>query len=110
MPEQKPRRRAPAPERKIAELQPEQDIRARLMGTIIGVTDSSILLDDGSGKVEVIFDQSEALLGMEEGKFVRVVVRILPLIDGYECRGECIQQLDGFDVKLYKSAREISIG
>ena len=43
----------------------------------------------------------------KEGQFVKVITRILPLIDGYECRGEAIQDLNGINIELYRKAREV---
>jgi len=44
---------------------------------------------------------------VRQGQFIRVITRILPLIDGFECRGEAIQVLDGFNLDLYKKAKKI---
>lgn len=100
------RRRLPAVEKTISDIKPE-DVRVRLLGMIIGMTGSSLIFDDGSGKTEIVFDGPENLAGLNNGQMVRVVARVLPLIDGFECRGECVQSLEGFDIALYKRAREL---
>lgn len=99
------RRRLPAVEKKIADIHPESDVRVRILGTVIGLLNNSIVIDDGSGKVEVAFDEQPSYIN--QGQFVRIVARVLPLIDGFDCRGECIQVLDNFDVNLYRTAKEI---
>jgi hypothetical protein len=99
------RRRLPAIEKKIIEIQPEVDVRIRLMGTVIDTSPNSVVVDDGSGKAEVYFEEEPHI---REGQFIRVITRVLPLIDGFECRGECIQLLDGFNIDLYKKAKEIA--
>jgi len=98
------RRRLPALERKITEIHPEMDVRVRLTGTVIESTLNSIVLDDGSGKVEIFFDEDP---NVRHGQMVKTIVRILPLIDGFECRGEAVQTLDGFDIDLYNKAKEV---
>jgi hypothetical protein len=98
------KRRLPSVEKSIADIQPESDVRIRLIGTVIDTTPNSVIIDDGTGKLEVYFGEE---LNVKQGQRVRVVTRIVPLIDGFECRGEVLQTLDGFDVGLYKKAREI---
>lgn len=98
------KRRAVAIEKSIAQIQPEKDIRVRLIGIVIDVKENSLVIDDGSGKVEILFDQP---ITVRQGQLVRVITRILPLIDGYECRAECVQNLENFDIDLYKRAKEI---
>jgi len=99
------RRRLVAVEKKIEEIQPETDVRVRLTGTVIDVGLNSVVVDDGSGKVEIFFEKEPLV---RQGQLIRVITRILPLIDGYECRGEAIQDLDGFNIDLYKKAKEIA--
>ncbi|MBR9682878.1 MAG: hypothetical protein GOV02_04330 [Candidatus Aenigmarchaeota archaeon] len=96
------RKRKAAVEKKITDIQPDKDIRVRLLGTIIGMGNSTLMLDDGSSQIEIIFDQDVS--NMKQGQLIRVIARILPLTEGFECKGECIQLLDGFDIELYKSA------
>ncbi|OGI12650.1 hypothetical protein A3K64_03660 [Candidatus Micrarchaeota archaeon RBG_16_36_9] len=98
------RRRLPSIEKSIADIQPESDVRVRLIGTVIDTTSNSIVVDDGTGKVEVYFGEEP---NIKQGQMVRVITRIMPQIDGFECRGEAVQALDGFNLKLYKKAREI---
>ncbi len=96
------RRRLAAKEKKISEVVKE-DIRVRIFGTVIEKADS-LLIDDGSGRLEVLFDEAPAA---EVGEKVRVIARILPLADGFEARGEVLQKMEGFDFDAYKKAREI---
>lgn len=98
------RRRLPAIERKVTEIHPEMDVRVRLTGTVIDSTTNSFVLDDGSGKVEIFFDEDP---NVRQGQMVKTIVRVLPLIDGFECRGEAVQSLDGFDIDLYNKAKEV---
>jgi hypothetical protein len=103
----KARRRLPAKEKSISDIQADKDVRVRITGTIIGLDGGSLMVDDGTSQVEILFDKLDLLEGFKEGQLVRVITRILPLIDGYECRGEAVQDLSGIDMNLYKKAREI---
>jgi len=101
----KPRRRLPAKERTISDIQADKDVRVRIMGTVIGLSGNSLMVDDGSSHAEILFDKTDLLTGLKEGQLVKVVTRILPLIDGYECRGEAVQDLTGININLYKQVR-----
>ena len=98
------RRRLPSVEKSIADILPESDVRVRLIGTVIDNTPNSVVIDDGTGKVEVYFGEET---DVKQDQRVRIITRILPQIDGFECRGEAIQSLEGFNLNLYKKAREI---
>lgn len=98
------RRRLPAIEKDIASIQPEVDVRVRLTGTVIDAGPNSVVIDDGSGKAEIMFEEQ---LQVNRGQLVRVIARVLPLIDGFEFRGELLQNLDNFDVNLYKRAKDL---
>lgn len=98
------KRRLPAIEKKISEIQPDSDVRVRLIGTVIDSGSNSIVLDDGSGKAEIYFEDQPKV---HQGQLIRIVTRILPMIDGFECRGEVMQNLENFNLDLYKKAREL---
>ena len=100
------KRRLPAVEKPISDIM-DKDVRVRITGTVIGLGDGSLIIDDGTGKVEVGFTDVNMIAGLTEGQMIRIISRIRPLIDGYACEGEAVQNLVGFDVNLYKKAREI---
>ena len=97
-------RRLPAAEKSIAEIT-DKDIRVRILGTVIGTGDSSLMIDDATGRVEVTFDDSIDYI--KQGQLIRIIARILPQNSGFECKGVCIQTLEGFDIELYKRAKEV---
>ncbi len=105
-PSEKPRKRLPAVEKSIADISADKDVRVRILGVVIETADQSLLVDDGTGKAEVNWETAEQTGGLQRGQLVRVVARVLPLIDGYALRGEALQRLDGFDLQLYKKARQ----
>ena len=51
------RRRLVAVEKRIEDIQPESDVRVRLIGTVIDVAQNSIVIDDGSGKIDIFFEK-----------------------------------------------------
>ena len=101
------RRRLPGIEKTVDSIQPETDVRVRLTGTVIDVGTNSMVLDDGTGKIEIVLEDQPQI---NVGQTARVIARILPLIDGFQCRGEVVQTLDGFDLDLYKKAKDIVKG
>ena len=88
----------------IAKINPEKNVRVRIMGRIIDKGDSVIVVDDGSAKADIILDLMPAA---DIGDFVRVFCRVLPLEEGYELRGEIVQDMNGMDMNLYKKIFEI---
>lgn len=102
---ERPQRRMAAAEKAIKEIKPE-DIRVRILGTILALSEGEMIIDDGSGKLEIFFDDQQQLVNLHEGQLVRVITRVLPLTNGFEARGEVVQNLDGFDLGLWKKTKE----
>ena len=88
--------RHPATPKKIADIN-GNDVRVRISGTVLDFTNSIIVLDDGTGRAEIVSE-----IPAKEGSFVRVFARVLALEDRYELRAELIQDLSGTDKNLYK--------
>lgn len=106
---ERPKKRLPATEKSITDISADRDVRVRILGTLLDSSDNTILVDDGTGKAEVTFDEGNGIDGLQKGQLVRVIARVLPLIDGYALRGEAIQRLEGFDLQLYKKARQLVV-
>ena len=87
----------PAVLKKIAEINPEKDVRIRILGRVIDKQDGTIVVDDGSSTAQVVTDSS-----CEVDDVVCVFARVLPLEDGYELRGEIVQIKNDLDMGLYK--------
>lgn len=96
-------RRLPAKPRSISDIRPE-DIRVSITGTIIGRQGNVIVLDDGSGKVNVSFEEPVRL---GENRLVRVFGRVMPLEEGVEIQGEIIQDMEGLDLELKKRVEKL---
>lgn len=92
--------RSPAVPRRIADINPETDIRVRLVGRVSDKRDNSIFLKDDSGEVEIIMEPEFASC-LSEGEIIRVFTRVLPLETGYELRSELIQDMNKLDKELY---------
>lgn len=97
------KKRLPAKEKLVSEIQ-QNDIRVRILGTVIDRNENSVFVDDGSGRLEILTEGRCP----GAGKMVRIVTRILPLTGGFEARAECMQDMAGFDVELYRRAREVA--
>jgi hypothetical protein len=90
-------KRLPAAQKKIIDINPEKDVRVRILGRIIDKADGAIVVDDGSSTATII---AETQSGINDT--VMVISRVLPLEEGYELRGEAVQDMNGLDMELYK--------
>ncbi len=88
---------APAAYRKISEIKPDQDIRVRILGRVIGKGDGMIAIDDGTGRADIVTEELDA----NTNDIVRVFARVLPLENGYELRAELVQKMDKLDLELH---------
>ncbi len=96
-------RRRAAFEKKISEIAKE-DIRVRLIGLVIDKKDNIVVIDDGTGKINVVFDEP---VQTETNKKVRVLGRVMPAEEGFEIQGEILQDMSGYDMELYNKVREL---
>ena len=97
------RRRLPSVERTIDTLSPD-DIRVRILGTVIDKQDTTLILDDGSGKLQATF---ETPITAEPNQLVRVFGRLIPVENGFQLQGELIQDMSRLDFSLYKKVRSL---
>lgn len=96
-------RRLPFIDRKISEIKPE-DIKVSILGTIVDKKGDIIVIDDGSGKINAIFEEP---VNFEVNTLVRIFGRVIPVETGLELRGEIIQDMTGLDMELYKKVKEL---
>ena len=99
-------RRMPAIPRKISDINPEKDIRVRLLGRVIDKSDNTIIIDDGSGKAEIIVENESDFERLNINDVLRIFTRVLPLETGYELRSEIIHDMNKLDLDLYKKIYE----
>ena len=90
-------KRLPAVPKAITDINPEKDVRVRILGKIVDRQDGMIMVDDGTTTAQVITDAT-----CEINDLVCVFARVLPLEDGYELRGEIVQNKNGMDMSLHK--------
>ncbi len=100
-------RRAPAKLRSIDEVNPREDIRIKIVCTVIDKKEDSVVVDDGTGKTEVFLD-TEELEEIDEKKRVRIFGRVLPTPESFELQGEIVQEMDDVDFDLYKKVLEVA--
>ncbi len=100
-------RRAPARPRKIEHIDPRDDIRVRIVCTVLEKGEDSVMVDDGTGTTEVFLDRGD-LQGIEENDRVRIIGRVLPTPESFEIQGELLQSMQGVDMDLYDEVRTIT--
>jgi hypothetical protein len=98
-------RGGPARPRKISEIK-IGDERVRVVGTVVDKKEGEFTLDDGSGYLTVIFDDSSMVEGIRVGSVVRVFGTPLSVAGASELHAEIIQRMDGLDLALYKEVHE----
>lgn len=106
MPPEQQQRRAPARPKNIEDIDPQSDIRVRIIGTVLSKDQDSITIDDGTGSVETFLDE-EDLEEIEDGERVRVFGRVLPTPDSFEIQGEIVQSLADLDPELYDRVKKV---
>jgi uncharacterized protein YdeI (BOF family) len=99
------RRRMPSVERRISEIRPG-DMRVRLVGTVVDRQENRIVLDDGSGRVNVSFGFSPQA---NPKQFVRVFGRVIETGNGLEVDGEIVQNMEKLDKDLYKKINSLKL-
>ncbi len=97
------RKRMPAAEKKISDIKAE-DVRVSVLGTVIDKKDNRVVLDDGSGKINITFDEPQEI---EINQFVRVFGRVIPVEDGFELQGEIAQDMSRLNMDLYRKIMEL---
>jgi hypothetical protein len=97
------KRRIPSVERRISEIMAE-DMRVSLVGTVIDKQEENIILDDGTGKITIGFDNP---VDVETDQIVRVFGRVMPIEAGFELQGEIVQDMRNLDREMLKKLREL---
>lgn len=99
-------RRAPARPKNVEDVDPQNDIRVRVTGTVLSKEDDMITLDDGTGNVDTFIEEDQ-MEGLEEGQQVRVFGRVLPTPDGFELQGEVVQDFSEIDKELHDRVKKV---
>ncbi|MEM2878392.1 MAG: hypothetical protein QXG10_02445 [Candidatus Hadarchaeales archaeon] len=77
------------------------DRRVRVVGVVSDIKSSELTLDDKSGRIQVIFDDSSTVLGVDVGSKICVIGTPLTVSGKTELRAEIIRKVDGLDLELY---------
>ena len=96
-------RRLPAVERKIGEIG-KNDVRVSVLGTIVDKKDNVVVIDDGTGKIQVTFDDT---VSCEIKQLVRIFGRVIPIENGVELQGELCQDMSKVDLDMYKKVKDM---
>ncbi len=97
-------RRNPARSRKISEIK-IGDEQVRLVGLVVDKRETEFVLDDGSGRLTVVFDDLAVVEGVEIGSRIRVFGAPLNVAGAHELRAEIVQNMKGLDLELYDEVR-----
>lgn len=97
------KRRVPSVTRRISELD-AKDMRVSIIGTVVDIQGSNMVMDDGSGRVNVRFESPP---DAGPNQLVRVFGRVVPIGDGVEIEGEIIQDMTRLDKDLYKKINSL---
>ena len=95
--------RIPARERRISDIK-NDDTRVCVVGTVVSSEPGLISVDDGTGKINVTFDETSSSV---PGQLVRVFGRTVPMDSGLEIQGEAIQDFSGADIELWKKVSSL---
>jgi hypothetical protein len=92
------RRRLPSVPRRVAGIRPD-DVRISVIGTVIDRADDGIVLDDGSGRLDITLPDTK---GIEVKSLVRAFGRVVPVEGGFQLQGELWQDMKGLDLELLR--------
>ena len=84
-------------QKQVSEVTPN-DPRVSIIGNVAGVSESSFVLDDGTGKIEIISD-----VRVEENRLVRAFCSVID----EKLKADIIQDVDGLDLNLFKKIGEL---
>lgn len=90
--------RIPAKERMIADIKPE-DTRVSIAGTVVDFRGSKVVVDDGTGKIDVSFEDPPTV---ETGQMIRIFGRVISMENGTEIQGEALQDFRNADMESYR--------
>ena len=92
--------------RKIRDIKPG-DKRVRLVGTLVEVKGKELILDDGSARIRVIFEDESRIRGFEVGEVVRIFGKPVKVGNELFIKGELIQDMSALNLELAKKVWEV---
>lgn len=83
------------------------DGRVRVTGRVIDVSESRIVVDDGSGSLAVTVP--EVPPWVKVGGMIRVFGKVMATETGVELDGEVVQDMGKLDVELWKRVKDAEL-
>lgn len=77
-----------------------KDSRVSITGKVVGTGNGFLILDDGTGKIEVASD-----FQVEKNKIIRAFCSV----SDEKLKADIVQNMDGFDLNLFKKINELYI-
>ena len=77
------------------------DFKVSVSGIIVSKSESSFLLDDGTGQIQISAKE------IPNFEYLRVFGKVMPLESGLEIDSEIIQDLSKIDKTIYKKVKEL---
>jgi len=93
--------------RKIEEVSPENDFKVKVMGFVVDKKDDTVIIDDGSGKLQVFVDLPNIIDNVSTNQLVKVFGTVMPTDQGFEIKADIVQDLSDLNVKLYKKVNKL---
>ena len=93
--------------KKINEIHPENDFKVKVMGFVVDKKDDTLLMDDGSGKLQVFVDLPNIIDTVNLNQLIRVFGSVMPTDEGFELKADILQDLSDLNVNLYKKVEEL---
>ena len=82
----------------ISEVNLKADNRLAVIGRVVDMGDNSFVLEDKTGKIEIVFD------GMIEKN---QLVRVFCLVTDEKLKADIVQDLKNFDVEMFFKVKEL---
>jgi len=93
--------------RKISEINPENDFKVKVIGIIVDKKDDTILIDDGSAKIQEFVNLPNIIDTINLNQLIRVFGSVMPTDEGFELKADIVQDLSDLNVNLYKKVDEL---
>ncbi|GEM_PF-4518960 len=84
-------------------------LRCRILGKIIEIKDVSLIIDDGTGIIEVIFNEdiTKNRTSFEVGKDVLIFGKVINIDNQYKIFADIIRDVDDLSLKHYRKIVKI---
>ena len=93
--------------RKISDINPANDFKVKVMGIVVDKKGDTLVIDDGSAKLQVFADLPNIIDTINLNQLVRVFGSVMPVDNGFELKADILQDLSDLNVNLYKKVDEL---